>query len=65
MMSQQMRSSKLEGRALEERGILITEVRAGKPSPSQETQIGLRLMAPDNNYQSKWKPCIHDGIHNL
>lgn len=65
MMSQQMRSSKLEGRALEVRGILITEVRAGKPSPSQETQIGLRLKAPDNNYQSKWKPRIHDGIHNL
>lgn len=26
---------------------------------------GLHLIAPDNNYQSKWKPCIHDGLHNL
>lgn len=23
------------------------------------------LMAPDSNYQSKRKPCIHDGLHNL
>lgn len=40
-MSQQMRSSKLEGRALEERGRLITEVRTGKLSASKETQTGL------------------------
>lgn len=44
-----MRSSKLEGRALEERGVPITEVRAGKLSASKETQTGLHLMAPDSN----------------
>lgn len=65
MVSQQMRSSKLEGRDLEERGILITEVSAGKLSSTEEVGTGLHLMAPDSNYQSKWKPCIHDGIHNL
>lgn len=48
-----MRSSKLEGRALEKRGILITEVSAGKLSCSEETQIGLHVMAPNNNYQFK------------
>lgn len=26
---------------------------------------GTVLEGPDNNYQSKWKPCIHDWIHNL
>lgn len=55
-MSQQMRSSKLEGRALEKRGILITEVSAGKLSCSEETQIGLHVMAPNNNYQFKRNP---------
>ena len=32
MMSQQMRSSKLEDRALGEKGMLITEARAGELS---------------------------------
>ena len=44
-MSQQMRGSKLKGRDLEERGILITEVRAGKLSSSEEIRRVLCWMA--------------------
>lgn len=64
MMSQQMRSSKLEGSALEKRQ---TDDRGEcwQATLSEEARAVAHLMAPDNNEQSRGKPSIRDKLRDL